>query len=389
MTATILRPDRLRRLVRTTGAALVVLSLSVVVSGMGAVVVGLFGLADAGVLSDIVGTVTTFPRPSAGTPLPPPLAAGLAGCVLAALLAGWERVAPGDEPLLPPSDEVRGLLAVVGLTALYGVVVELAATFAALGSDWPVFAVLFVVAVGFGVTALGLFVRTETVRLRDATLADTTVASADTYPRLVGAVDRLARAADVPVPAFRVRPDDEPLAFTLGDRRDAVVVVSTGLLDRLPRNELDAVLAHEVAHLANRDRWLLTVTLAPVAFAERTFDGEDGGSIAPVWAAIGGLLGLYGRLGVAVLSVGRERAADAAAAEITGDPAALASALARLSGTEPPQEDFRDRAALSVLNVLPTVDPTDRRSSWLFRTHPPTEERIAALRERAADLDAA
>jgi heat shock protein HtpX len=93
-----------------------------------------------------------------------------------------------------------------------------------------------------------------------------------------------------------------------------------------------------------------------------------------------------GQFGAAVFAVGRERAADETAARLTGDPAALAAALATLADREPPATDLRERASVAALGVLPSLAP-DGGLDWPFATHPPTDERVARLRELAADYE--
>lgn len=182
----------------------------------------------------------------------------------------------------------------------------------------------------------------------------------------------------MPPPAVRVVDADRSESVTLGTGTDAVVLVSTGLVRTLPDAELEAVLAHEVSHLANGDSRMLGVALAPVLAADEWLDPdpEDLGDRA--WNGLLAALKTYAQFGVAVLARGRDWYDDAGAAELTS-PAALASALRRLDderGT--PETDLREwEGAVAALDVLP---PSERYvSTGSFRTHRPTDERIGRL----------
>lgn len=160
---------------------------------------------------------------------------------------------------------------------------------------------------------------------------------------------------------------DEPIP------EDYVIVVSTGLLSALTVDELAAVLAHELAHLQNGDPKLMTLFLVPLGWSKRAMP-TSGRLIATIILGIPALL-MVGTalLALAVFARGREYDADAGAAAITGDPAALASALERLrEDAKRPEEDLR---RVSGLNVLPTGDDIGDRL-----LHPSTERRIERLR---------
>ena len=212
---------------------------------------------------------------------------------------------------------------------------------------------------------------------------------------------RLAATAGVPEPDVRVVPTAAPNALTVGVGGGAVVCVTRGLVDALDDRELDAVLAHELAHVANGDAGAVTLARLPVRFLRALAGllvvaffsvGLVGGSAGVLPAFVGPvLLGVMvalpptllfawgGRRVVARLARRGEFVADATAAELTGDPAALASALGRLDGAigRRPARDLRE-ANLGEFSLLP-VDRDDGRY------HPPTDERIRRLRERTRE----
>jgi len=158
--------------------------------------------------------------------------------------------------------------------------------------------------------------------------------------------------------------------------------VTCGLRQVLTPEELQAVLGHELSHIANRDAVVMTVVGAPAAVMLRTSGG--GGPDALLVFAIG----MLSHLGITILSRYRELAADAGSAAITGRPSALASALLKVSDTlgQIPREDLRAAAALNAFNLVatPPRGPLARRVPRLARvaaTHPPVQARIDALHE--------
>ncbi|MDQ2052023.1 M48 family metalloprotease [Natronolimnohabitans sp. A-GB9] len=217
-------------------------------------------------------------------------------------------------------------------------------------------------------------------------------------PRNVGPrVRRLAAQANVPTPTVAVADQPDPNCLTVGTRRSPTVVVTTGLLEELNDDELEAALAHEVAHLANRDLTVVSAVAAIVAIGdsllerERTFSGVAASIVAvvvttfsmlwlvPYVALAGALLLLLLAapffaltalvlvvsavarllLGVNAITLGlfaktREYAADRGAVQLTGDPAALVSALETLEGDDRPDRDVRARLdASATLGIVP------------------------------------
>jgi heat shock protein HtpX len=186
-----------------------------------------------------------------------------------------------------------------------------------------------------------------------------------------------------------------PNAFAAGRAQsDAVVCVTTGLLEELDDSEVEGVLAHEIAHIANQDFRLMTLVTALSAMAGWIVrwgiyagNGNDGGGqwqllagyVAAIVVWVGALL--VGRL----LSRYREYAADRAAAQLTGDPTALASALVTISETleDVPDEDLRNAEQV---NALLVSEITETRLGRLFRTHPAAEDRVDRLHELAEEM---
>jgi len=202
-------------------------------------------------------------------------------------------------------------------------------------------------------------------------------------------VDRFAAHLDLPAPSVRLHPSSAPLAYStyrpddpvlpVGAVDPPVVVVSAGLLSVLSERERNAVLAHELAHQVNEDLRLTAWLLVPLFVGEALAD--DDGRIANMFDIVGQATVAVASLGVCVFTRGREFAADRAAAKLTGDPAALASALERIHehGTTTPTEDLRVHSqSVRAVTVFPTGDPVR------FRTHPPLEVRLAQLRAVAA-----
>lgn len=210
-------------------------------------------------------------------------------------------------------------------------------------------------------------------------------------PWLHALLDEVARRANLPRPRLYVMDTDTPNAFATGRSPEhSAVAVTTGLLQLLDRRELAGVLAHEVAHVKNRDTLIMTVaaTLAGVIthLAQMAFfwggsllgrhDDEDEGS--SVFGTIGVLLvaPIAATLLQLAISRSREFDADATAAEITGDPQALASALSRLEQGNRllPMDRSPASAHLFIVNPL-----SGGGVMGLFATHPPIEARIEKL----------
>lgn len=249
--------------------------------------------------------------------------------------------------------------------------------------------------------ATGLFVRVieRTVRTERAALLERTTPlpeiSMAEISHIDSSIDRLARQVGIPTPTVRIDSTVTSLAYTTyppdvpivsaGRDETPVVVLSRGLIETLPQSELEAVLAHEIGHIANDDLRLITVVLVPLIAAETLT--EDEGSTTNVSEICGHLFSFVASIGVGVFSRGRELAADRAAVTMTGDPGALAAALERLSEAESPKPtaDLREHArSTNAINVLPTLGPTNTVTG-VRSTHPSLETRLEQLRSLTID----
>ena len=224
--------------------------------------------------------------------------------------------------------------------------------------------------------------------------------SAEEYPELHRSIERLSQQADLPKPTVAVVDEDVPNAFATGrNQSNAAVAVTTGLLRTLDRDELDGVIAHELAHVKNRDMMVMTFAslLATIAFmfvrwgaffGGRGRGGGRGGGGIMVAILISLVVWIISYLLMRALSRYREYAADRGAAAITGNPAALAAALRSISdGVEKiPDRDLRDEAEMNAFFIIPLKSGIVGK---LFATHPPTEKRIEQLRQLDLEMERA
>ncbi len=222
-------------------------------------------------------------------------------------------------------------------------------------------------------------------------------------PELHAMVERLCQLADLPKPRVAVAEADIPNAFAAGhSRKTSTVCVTTGLVDRLEPRELEGVVAHELAHIANKDVIVMTIagflaTVAGLLVRFGVYSGMMGGrgrrdnSAAVFLVVILVSVAVYvaSFLLLRALSRYREFAADRGAAIMTGAPAQLAAALGRISGTMSriPTEDLRAAEGMNAFFIIPAVSKGFSLSS-LISTHPPAEKRIARLMAMQAQLDA-
>ncbi|BAJ28382.1 MULTISPECIES: zinc metalloprotease HtpX [Kitasatospora] len=224
------------------------------------------------------------------------------------------------------------------------------------------------------------------------------------YPQLHGAVDRLCALADMPKPRVAVADNDMPNAFATGrNPQNAVICVTTGLLRRLEPEELEGVLAHELSHVAHRDVAVMTVAgflgvLAGAMTRIALYGGMMGGgnrnsndqnaAIAMVLVPLASMV-VYAIsfLLTRLLSRYRELAADRAAAQLTGRPAALASALTKVTGqiAAIPTKDLRQAQPYNAFYFAPALSAKEA-ASRLFSTHPSLEQRLAQLRKVSDEL---
>jgi heat shock protein HtpX len=214
------------------------------------------------------------------------------------------------------------------------------------------------------------------------------VVTAAEAPKLYAMVDRLRQRAGLPMPVVAIAPHDQPNAFATGRNPEhAVVCVTEGLLRVMNQAELEGVIAHELAHIKNRDMLLMTIAatiagaisnLAQFGFLLGGRD-EDGNS-NPVTAIAMMILGpLAAMLLQSAISRTREFKADAVGAEIAGSPEGLASALATLERASQriPMQVSPAAASMAIVNPLSAF--RGQALVKLFSTHPPTAERIEAL----------
>ncbi|MDX2194625.1 MAG: zinc metalloprotease HtpX [Gemmatimonadales bacterium] len=210
-------------------------------------------------------------------------------------------------------------------------------------------------------------------------------------PELYRMVDRLRRRAGLPMPVVAVTPAEQPNAFATGRSPEkAVVAVTTGILKYMPQDELEGVIAHELAHIKNRDMLISTIAAGiagllsnlPYILMFGRRDDEEGGHPVLMLA-----LAVLAPLGAMILqfAVSRQREfeADRVGAMILGRPMPLANALRRL-----------ETMAMRIpMNVSPAAAPLAQVNPLrggggmlaLFSTHPPTEQRVAALEALAND----
>jgi heat shock protein HtpX len=219
------------------------------------------------------------------------------------------------------------------------------------------------------------------------------------HSALYSRVERLCALGDLPVPRLAIAESDVPNAFSAGrTRHDCVVVVTTGLLERLNDRELDAVIAHELSHIANRDAFVMTFVATPALLACKAVFGLlrlPFRAESPVTKILGAFLVLYllpllfvgwlvcaiATLLVMTVSRYREYAADRGAALLTGEPEAVMSALQAVGGAQPliPAGDLRSASAFLFLPAAGEADWFEVDPLNIFPTHPPIGRRIARL----------
>jgi heat shock protein HtpX len=226
-----------------------------------------------------------------------------------------------------------------------------------------------------------------------------TIVERDQAPELHDMVERLCAMADLPKPRLAVIPSDVPNAFATGrNPKNSVVAVTEGLWNRLTKPEIEAVLAHELSHIGNRDVAIMTISsffamVAALLMRMGMFGGMFGGgrrdSGPPIWLimfVVSLITYVISYVLILMISRYREYAADRGAAIITGAPENLMSALQRIASniTQIPQRDLREVQGLNAFFIV----PTNFRSSFaeLFMTHPPLEKRLARLAEIAREM---
>ncbi len=204
-------------------------------------------------------------------------------------------------------------------------------------------------------------------------------------PELYRMVHRLAQRAELPMPKLAITPAEQPNAFATGrSPSHAVVAVTEGILRALPPQELEGVLAHELAHIKNRDMLISTVAaviagaLANVPYLVM-FGGRDDDDGHPLARMAALLLAPIGAMIIQfAISRQREFEADRVGALIAGTPRGLSGALTKLDAIahQVPMQVAPAAAALAIVNPLSAFG---RGAMNLFSSHPPTAERVARL----------
>ncbi|PXF61054.1 MAG: zinc metalloprotease HtpX [Candidatus Methanogaster sp.] len=217
-------------------------------------------------------------------------------------------------------------------------------------------------------------------------------------PGLHEIVSRLCIEADLPKPRIAVVDSSIPNAFATGrSPNKALVAVTTGLTQRLDRNEVAAVLAHELTHVKNRDVMVMTIasffsTIAFFLVRYLIFFGggnrREGVQIMIAWLASIAVW-IISYLLIRALSRYREFAADRGAAIITGHPSHLVSALMKISGSmdRVPTDDIRKAEGMNAFYIIPAISKSSIMA--LFSTHPPLKKRVAALEKISREMELA
>jgi len=229
------------------------------------------------------------------------------------------------------------------------------------------------------------------------------VVERDEAPELHAMVERLCAMADLPKPRIAVVDTDVPNAFATGrSPKHAAVAVTSGLWRRLEPREIEAVLAHELSHVANRDVLIMTVAsffamLAGLLTRFGLYAGMWGGggrsnnnnNAVPVWLIVllvSVVTYVLSWILIRTISRYREYAADRGSALITGAPENLMSALQKISSEmfRIPQRDLREVQAMNAFFIIPAS--VKQATAELFMDHPPLEKRLAALERIAREM---
>jgi len=289
------------------------------------------------------------------------------------------------------SNKRRSFLLVFFFLALIFLLAWLFEQMAGMGTEGLIFALILAV----GMT-VGSYYYSDKVVLA---MSKARPVTKEEFPYLYNVVEGLTIAAGLPQPRCYVIDDTAPNAFATGrNPKNSVIVVTTGLLDKLNRVELEGVIAHEMSHIKNYDVLLQTLVVVMVGIVallsdwmRRTFwwgggrrrssdrgKGSGGAAIILALALIMAILSpVIAQLIRFAVSRKREFLADANGAMLTRYPPGLASALRKISADREPLEAANKATAhLYIVNPLKDIrGPVNR----LFSTHPPIEERIAAL----------
>jgi heat shock protein HtpX len=226
-------------------------------------------------------------------------------------------------------------------------------------------------------------------------------------PELHQMIDRLCALADMPKPRVAISESDLPNAFATGrNQKHAVVCVTTGILRRLSEPELEAVLSHELSHVAHRDVAVMTIAsflgilaglVVRYSFYAGAFGGggwgrsndnrDNSGAVILLVVLVSAIVYALSFLLIRALSRYRELSADRSGAILIGRPSTLASALVKVSGemARIPTRDLRAAEPLNAFFFAPALAPGFSFSS-LFATHPPLQRRLDQLARLEAQL---
>ena len=277
---------------------------------------------------------------------------------------------------------MSGFKTLILLSALTALLMALGFTFG--GAQGAVIA--FAVALGMNLFS---YWNSDKIVLRMHNALEVDAQSApDFYPM----VAELARRAALPMPRVYIIDSPHPNAFATGrDPEHAAVAATTGLLNMLTKDEVAGVMAHELGHVKNRDTLIMTMVatvagaismLANFGMFFRSGDNRGNGLATLLAVIVAPLAAMIVQMAI---SRTREFGADRAGAEISGNPMALASALAKISkgAASIPNPVSERTPAAAQLYIVPT------RLSDMFSTHPATEKRIEALQDLAQDMGSA
>ena len=294
-----------------------------------------------------------------------------------------------------------------------GLTIRMLATTALLGLLYVGFAVVLLQVLNVGlvpmlliVVGIAVFQYWTSDKLALAASGAKIVSEQDA-PELHAMVERLCAMAGLPKPRIAIVPSDMPNAFATGrNPKHAAVAVTEGLWRRLEPQEVEAVLAHELSHVANRDVLIMTLAsffamLAALITRWGLYFGMWGGGLGggnrdnngnnqvPVWLivfAVSVVTYAISFILIRMISRYREYAADRGSALITGAPENLMSALQKIASgiTQIPQKDLREVAGMNAFFIVPTNWRT--QVGELFMDHPPMEKRLAALSQIAREM---
>ena len=230
------------------------------------------------------------------------------------------------------------------------------------------------------------------------------VVTAEQEPELHAMVERLCAMSDMPKPRIAVIESDVPNAFATGrSPKHAAVAVTRGLWRRLEPQEVEGVLAHELAHIAHRDVLVMTLAsffamlaamLTRLGMYASMFGGggnnrDNNNNGLPIWLVVmlvSMVTYALSFLLIRTISRYREYSADRGAALVTGAPEHLMSALQKIASgiTSIPDKDLREVASMNAFFIVPTSVKSS--VAELFSTHPPMEKRLARLAEIAREM---